>query len=408
MRALAASALAMLAALAFACSPIPRPGSWQVLGPIPNLFAVDQVVALAGGEALFIGEAPSAPNTSGPPAAALYQGTTNTWRPVAPPPIPVIGATMTALRDGTVLLAGGSGVATFLFSPGANRWIPTGDMVQARADASATLLRDGRVLVVGGDHGGKALASCELYDPSERTWTLVKALPRTRVYQTAVLMSDGRVMIAGGDLNAAASGFNGGYQPGTSPGTGAYMSEEVYDPRLDTWSEVSEPTTLEDPRLLPLHDGKLLVYGGHFGFQPSNLVYLYDPRSGAWSEKATAMGGGIAIELTDGRILFPQSLWTYDPSQDLWMPVTQVPPGTLFPSLPLIKPDGKVLVIANNLSQQSQIALVFDPNGFPALPGSSGPLGDSRATSVLLIVALALMLLVGTRYLIGSRRPARA
>jgi len=404
-RALAVGALAGLAVLACACSPIPRPGSWQVLGRIPNFSGVDQVVALSGGDALFIGEGPARPNTLGPPAAALYQGTTNTWRPIPPPPIPVFGATITALRDGTVLLAGGSDVATYLFSPGANRWIPTGDMVQARADDSATLLQDGRVLVVGGDHDGKALASCEIYDPSSRTWTLVKPLPHTRVYQSAVLMSDGRVMIAGGDLDAA-SGSNGGSQPGTSPGTGAYMSDEVYDPRLDSWSELSEPTTLEDPLLLPLRDGKLLVYGGHFGFQQSNLVYVYDPRSGAWSEKATAMGGGIAIELTDGRILFPQSLWTYDPGQDLWMPVTQLPAGTQFAFFPLIKPDGKVLVIANDLSQQNEIALVFDPSGFPALPGSSGPLADSRATRLLLIVALALMLLVGARYLIGLRRPA--
>jgi hypothetical protein len=407
-RALAVAALAGLAVLVFACSPIPRPGSWQVLGTIPGFFAVDQVVALPDGEALFVGEAPSAPNTLGPPAAALYQGTTNTWRPVAPPPIPVLGATMTALLDGTVLLAGGSGGTAFLFSPATNRWTPTGDMVQARADYSATLLQDGRVLVVGGDYQGKALASCELYDPASRTWTLVKPLPRTRVYQTAALMSDGRVMIAGGDLNAPPAGFTGDVQPGTSPGTGAYMSEEVYDPRLDSWSEVSEPTTLEDPRLLPLHDGQLLVYGGHFGFQQSNLVYVYDPRSGAWSEKAAAKGGGIAIELTDGRILFPESLWTYDPGQDLWMPVTQVPTGTLFPSLPLLKPDGQVLVIANDFSEQREIALVFDPSGFPALPGSSGPLADSRATSVLVIVALALMLLVGARYLVGSRRSARA
>jgi Kelch motif len=395
-----------------ACSPIPRPGSWRDLGPIPNFSFVDQVVALSNGSALMFGEATSAPNTLPQPAAASYEATTNTWRPIALPPIPVFDATLTALQDGTVLLAGGTlgsqtSAAAFLYQPATNRWVRTGAMTQARASHSATLLRDGRVLVVGGQSDGHSLAGCEVYDPGSHTWTLVKPLPRARVYQTSVLLSDGRVMITGGDLDAA-SASNGNFQPGHSPGSGAYTSAEIYDPRLDSWSELSEPTTIEDPNLLPLHDGELLVYGGHFGRQQSNLIYLYDPHSGLWSSKGTAKGGGVGIELTDGRILFPQSLWTYDPSQDLWMPVTQVPTGTTFGSLPFLKPDGTVLVIAIDYSQQNAIALIFDAGGFPALPGSSGPLADPRATSALLIVTFVLVLLIGARYLMGSRRPAGA
>ena len=409
MRASRVVILAILGGVMLACSPIPRPGSWHVLGPIPNLSFAEQMVALPNGSALVFGEALSAPNTQPLPAAAVYEATTNTWRPIALPPIQVVGATLTALRDGTVLLAGGTlgpqtSAAAFLYQPGANQWVRTGDMMQARASDSATLLRDGRVLVVGGLRDGQSLASCEVYDPGSRTWALVKPLPHTRVYQTSVLMSDGRVMIAGGDHDAPAGGSENGIQPGTSPGTGAYTSAEIYDPRLDSWSELSEPTTIEDPNLLPLRDGELLVYGGHFGFQASNLVYLYDPHSGLWSSRGTAKGGGVAIELTDGRILFPESLWTYDPSQDLWMPVTQVPTGTAFGSLPFLKPDGTVLVIAIDSSHQNAIALIFDASGFPPLPGSSGPLADSRATSVLLIVTFVLTLLIGARYLMGSRR----
>jgi Galactose oxidase, central domain len=405
--------LAFVSGVMLACSPIPRPGSWHVLGPIPNLSFADQVVALSNGSALVFGEATAAPNTQPLPAAAVYEATTNTWRPIALPPIQVLEATLTALRDGTVLLAGGTlgpqtSAAAFLYQPGANQWVRTGDMVEARASHSATLLQDGRVLVVGGQRDGQSLASCEIYDPGSRTWTLVKPLPHTRVYQTSALMSDGRVMIAGGDLNPPAGGSENDIQPGTSPGTGAYTSAEIYDPRLDSWSELSEPTTIEDPSLLPLHDGELLFYGGHFGFQKSNLVYLYDPRSGLWLSKGTAMGGGVAIELTDGRILFPESLWTYDPSQDLWMPVTQVPTGIAFGSLPFLKPDGTVLVIAIDSSQQNAIALIFDAGGFPPLPGSSGPLADSRATSVLLVVTFVLMLLIGARYLMGSRKSTGA
>ena len=402
MRASRLGALAILVVVAFACSPIPRPGSWHVLGAIPNFSIVDQVVALSSGAALVIGEAHSASNTPAQVIAAHYESTTNTWRPIAALPAPFFGGTLTALHDGTVLLAGGTGTA-FVYEPATDRWTRTGDMIQASAFHSATVLRDGRVLVVGGEHDGQSLSGCEVYDPGSRSWTPVAPLPRTRVYQSSALMSDGRVMIAGGDLDAG-SGSNG-IAPGTSPGSGAYESEEVYDPRLDTWSELSAPATVEDPNLLPLHDGELLFYGGHFGRQQSSLTYLYDPHSGAWSQKGAAKGGGVAIELTDGRILFPQTLSTYDPGQDLWMPVTQLPTGTGFVSLPFIEPDGKVLVIAGDFSQQNAIALLFDAGGFPALPGSSGPLADSRATNALLIIVLALVCLLGASYFTGSRRP---
>jgi N-acetylneuraminic acid mutarotase len=346
---------------------------------------------------------------AGKPAAAIYDATTNTWRPAAAPPIPIFGATVTALQDGTVLLAGGepgptTSAAAFLFEPDTNRWVRTGDMVQARSSHSATLLRDGRVLVVGGEQNGQSLASSEVYDPRSRSWSLVKTLPRTRVYQTAVLLSDGRVMIAGGDVDTSSG--SGGFQLGTSPGSNPYFSEEVYDPRSDTWSELSAPTTAEDPSLLPLRDGRLLFYGGHFGKQPSDLTFIYDPRSRVWSKKASAKGFGIGIELTDGRVFFPEALWTYDPSQDLWMPATQVPQPTGFASLPLMRPDGKVLTIENGFSQPHPIGLVFDAGGFPPLPGSSGPLANSNATRVFLILAFALIALVAARYLVTSRRSA--
>jgi N-acetylneuraminic acid mutarotase len=186
MRASRVVILAFLGGVMLACSPIPRPGNWQVLGPIPNLSFADQIVALPNGSALVFGGATAAPNTQQLPAAAVYEATTNTWRPIALPPLQVFGATLTALRDGTVLLAGGTlgpqtSAAAFIYRPGANQWVRTGDMVQARTSHSATLLRDGRVLVVGGLRDGQSLASCEVYDPGSRTWALVKPLPHTRV-----------------------------------------------------------------------------------------------------------------------------------------------------------------------------------------------------------------------------------
>src|SRR3989442_3811212 len=70
-----------------------------------------------------------------------------------------VAHTATLLKDGRVLIAGGTdvhGVATAgceLFDPKANRWIRASNMIHARTAHAATLLADGNVLVIGGSTG---------------------------------------------------------------------------------------------------------------------------------------------------------------------------------------------------------------------------------------------------------------
>src|SRR3989442_3943927 len=64
-----------------------------------------------------------------------------------------VAHTATLLKDGRVLIAGGTdvhGVATAgcaLFDPKTNRWIRAGNMISARAAHAATLLEIGRAHV---------------------------------------------------------------------------------------------------------------------------------------------------------------------------------------------------------------------------------------------------------------------
>jgi hypothetical protein len=85
--------------------------------------------------------------------------------------------TATLLTDGTVLLAGGQGVASAeKYDPSTRKFTPTtGSMSVARDGHMATLLKTGKVLITGGQasYGAAAYATAELFDPGTGMFTLM-------------------------------------------------------------------------------------------------------------------------------------------------------------------------------------------------------------------------------------------
>ncbi|HEX5502666.1 MAG TPA: kelch repeat-containing protein, partial [Thermomicrobiales bacterium] len=112
------------------------------------------------------------------------------------------------LTDGRVLLAGGtsrSGSIVYLtsaevFDPATNSFAPAGDnLAIARANVAATLLPDGDVLFAGGEGDGALdLASAELYETANARFVQLDDMTATRSAATATVLQDGRVLIAGG------------------------------------------------------------------------------------------------------------------------------------------------------------------------------------------------------------------
>jgi hypothetical protein len=108
----------------------------------------------------------------------------------------------TTLADGRVLLTGcasstaGSREAK-IYDVSLDRCSPTGSMSQPRNDYSATLLKDGRVLIAGGSWG-EFLASAELFDPKSGTFVPAARMMVARSEHRATLLVDGRVLFTGG------------------------------------------------------------------------------------------------------------------------------------------------------------------------------------------------------------------
>ncbi len=114
--------------------------------------------------------------------------------------------TTNRLEDGTVLIAGGTGLSgaaladALLFDPLSEQFEPTGLLSVGRAGHTSTMLPDGSVLLIGGngaDHW--ALSSIEVYDPDFRQFSVIGHLLRARVSHTATyLSSEDGVLVAGG------------------------------------------------------------------------------------------------------------------------------------------------------------------------------------------------------------------
>src|SRR5687768_12779202 len=72
---------------------------------------------------------------------------------------------------------------------------PVGMMVKARGDATVTRLRDGSVLVTGGYADTGALASAERFDPTTNQFAAVGRMSAPRMLHAAVRLQDGRVLV---------------------------------------------------------------------------------------------------------------------------------------------------------------------------------------------------------------------
>jgi hypothetical protein len=290
--------------------------------------------------------------------------------------------TATALRDGTILIAGGFGdhggaePTAERFDPATERFRATGSMSVGRYAHTATRLRDGRVLVAGGyDADGRRLATAEIYDPATGRFGATGSMSGPRADHTATLLADGRVLIVGG----------------TGPGWSFLSSAELFDPKTGTFTATgSMSVPRESATATRLPDGRVLVAGGHAGRHEHITIYdsaeAYDPSTGrfdAVGSMSIPRHKHDAVLLKDGRVLviggaderddagLYDSAEVFDPTADAFTPVGDLnDPRYKLRDTSLLLADGRVLVCCGAADPE-----LFDPESgrFALLPGSLGP-----------------------------------
>lgn len=208
----------------------------------------------------------------------------------------------TLLRNGSVLVTGGEAynspgltATAEIFDSATGTWrVTNSPALQARAGHTATLLKDGRVLLTGGSTDPR---NCEIYDPSTDLFYPAAPMTYGRSGHAAVLLSDGRVIVVGG------------YEAAPSA-----TIIEAYSPTNDSWNVLGAYPGLADEgiALIPLSDGTILAAGGFESNTQAATkeVYRYAavPAPGTWLPMTSLLSdwrsGFSALSIPGDRVLF--------------------------------------------------------------------------------------------------------
>jgi nitrate reductase NapE component len=304
-------------------------------------------------------------------SAELYDPATDTFTPTGSMVEARAGASVTALRDGRVLFAGGMNFASDggqlvstqfataeLYDPKTGQFSFAGSMSHARYDHAAALLADGEVLIAGG--GGTQESgldgTAELYEPKTGTFRTTGSMVMPRTQSTATPLMDGRVLITGG------------LQIGSQE---AAAQAELYDPATGRFSPTGSMTTVRSGATVTLlRNGKVLIAGGAPSTGPLATAESYDPKTGQFSPTGSMIAsrdGHTAALLYDGRVLIAGG-WTSDGVGDVGQ------------NLARTRPDGAKTSLATSASCQRVAA----GRRLSTAAGYDSPLSASSVGSAIL------------------------
>ena len=276
----------------------PASGAWSTAASFPTARHQQAASLLQDGRVLMTGGRISGAARGILNSWLAYDPATGTWSTPAAMPNPHSNHVQVTLQDGRVLVAGGfrtdgSQLASNeveIFDPASGTWRAGESLPNPVANATATLLRDGSVLVAGGTSSEVARSDAVRYFPATDEWRRAGSFTDARSTHVAALLPDGNVLIAGGDARA-----------------NYLRSAAVYDPATNGWTDVAPMAVARDEATAaPLANGKVLVIGGAQGSSYLKTAELFDPAANTWSPAASlgaTRGRSASTLLADGRVL---------------------------------------------------------------------------------------------------------
>ena len=278
----------------------------------------------------------------------IFDPVTNTWTPLAPPPV-----------------AG---------SP--NHW-------QCIGDAPASVLADGRWVI-----GSKLYQDVAVLDPATLTWSQVTAPGKTDTFNSEegwTLLPDGSVLTL--DVSSAPSVERLVLAPGAT--TGSWVTAGQTPANLHTPSPTPQPIDAPGcaPYSPPGEMGPVLLMpdGNVFAVGANGLTAIYSPASNTWNLGPSVPGGlniqdGPGVVLPSGHVLFGASpgstglglqYYEFDGAQlaPVPLPANAADDATFFTSL-LPLPTGQVLFVDTSTTVQvysPALSATYDPAWAPTI-----------------------------------------
>ncbi len=213
------------------------------------------------------------------------------------------------------------------------------------------------------------------------TWMGPFPMINTRQFFASGILRDGRMFVIGGEYSDAGN---------------ATPLGELFDPRTNTWSAMSKPTSFNwinsDTTGCTLPDGRVLL-----GAPGSNRTALWDPDSDTWTEAGLAFGASISATkvsntneetwnlMPDGSVLTAQVVGA--PATERYIPATDrwINSGNTLSTLPLFTLNDPVTSTTVNIREMGPALTLPDGRAFfvggtghtalytpPANPANSG------------------------------------
>lgn len=263
----------------------------------------------------------------------IYDPATGTWSVTDSMNQTRYAGVVAPLPNGKVLAAGGTSGANAPITPSAElydaklgKWQKTKSMSACRVAPSSSVLASGNVLVVGGAGCmGDSQTSAEIYDVQHKKWMPAASMHHPRWGQSATTLSDGRILVAGGRESPI----------GATTET-ISKSAEIYDPAMNTWTEVGD---MNDARFLHsaglLPDGRVIAAGGHCAGGDVSPVMgcrlataeIFSPATDMWTRTADMSVGrvqGASASLASGFLMVgggnQMTTELYNPTTSMWEP----------------------------------------------------------------------------------------
>jgi hypothetical protein len=309
----------------------------------------------------------------------FYTPSTNSWQsgPFSISMFEKHGAVLTT--DGKVLMIGSQSPASEQFDPANNNWTMQPMTVVRPAKPAVALLSDGKIFAAGG-HASVGTQPCEVFDPVTGRWQTLANCKLDAQNGQAGLLQDGRVFLYFND--------------------GAEQQMFIFSPSAQTLTAVPQPQTQFDLgcAIVVLNIGHVMLIGsGTNEMEPdaqhitqTMTCEIYDPSHGSWRTVRTKFidhrNFGTATALSDGRILLTggqkgravaqsrPSLSTilYDPTNAVWLQSPALASSRVRHTATLLQ-NGKVLLVGGNSPQQLQpnvAELLTPPDDNEMLAGS--------------------------------------
>ena len=380
-------------------------GSWQ-LGGQTHATAVHASM-LHDGKILYVaGSGFYSQNELGPFQLGRYDTATDTAEPLPSTSEDMFCVGHTQLPNGNILLAGGTlsynsrsangkwlGLnKAWIYDVPSNTVRPTASMSHGRWYPTLLTLADGKVLVVAGwDEYGVQNKLAEIFDPATETWS-IKYDP---------LAATGYCVGEGQDPAVMPGAGQPCYGPGVAPNVLLYPRMHLLPSGLVAFCGQMKTLRTFNPATGVWKFAGNMLFGASRGYGSSVLL----PLQNTPTEKGSILiFGGTATDdsfaTTSAEILTPsgtalQPRWT-NPSQF----------GRKHP-IPVIMPDGKILVIGGTAYQNSGAnkimeAELFDPvtEAWTTLPAMTVP---RQYHSTALLLADGRVWTAGTTYSLVSR-----